>query len=108
MGSLLIPSEISSNSVWVFQKVCELFKSMLDKNFGERFCIDGNCRTIFMVEIKLDGCKWGATPKIFHSEEEADKEAITLKLRYPFISECRVITRKEKESGLTAHHSTNG
>ena len=66
-------------------------------NFGEKFRIDGNCRTIFMVEIKLDGCKWGATPKIFHSSEEAEKEAQILKLKYPFVSQCRVIARRIEE-----------
>ncbi len=55
--------------------------------------IDGDCRTIFMVEIKLDSSKWGAIPKIFYSKEEADKEAEALKLKYPFFSECRVVTR---------------
>ena len=90
-------SEIFSNNVSEFQKACELYKSMLDKNFGKRFCVDGDCRTIFMVEIRLDGCKWGATPKIFHNRGEADKEAEILKLKYPFVSECRVITRRIEE-----------
>jgi hypothetical protein len=71
-------------------------------NFGEKFRVDGDCRTIFMVEIKLDGCKWAATPKIFHSAEEAEKEAQVLKLKYPFVSQYRVITRRieEKKLGL--------
>ncbi len=53
-----------------------------------------------MVEIKYDGSKWGATPKKFYSEEEAKGEAEALKVRYPWISECRVISRKEKEKDL--------
>ena len=97
MDSFDKASKIFSNNVSEFQKACELYKSMLDKNFGERFCIDGDCTTIFMVEIKLDGCKWGTTPKIFHSKEEADKEAEILKLKYPFVSKCRVITRRIEE-----------
>jgi hypothetical protein len=50
-----------------------------------------------MVEIRFDGCNWGATPKIFYVKEEAEKEAEVLKLKYPFLSECRVITRKMEE-----------
>jgi hypothetical protein len=70
---------------------------MLDKNYGGRFCIGEYCKTIFMVEIKFDGCKWGATPNTFYSEEEAQKEVEALKIKYPFISEFRVVARKEKE-----------
>jgi hypothetical protein len=70
---------------------------MLDKNFGGRFCLDGHCKTIFMVEIKYDGSNWGATPKVFYSEEEAKLEVEMLRQKYPFISELRVIERKEKE-----------
>jgi len=97
MDSLLKAREIYFSSVLEFQKLCGLYKSMLDKNFGERFCIDGDCRTIFMVEIKLNGSEWGATPKIFYSEEEAEREAQVLKVKYPFVSECRVITRRVEE-----------
>ncbi len=90
-------SEIFSNNVSEFQKASELYKSMLDKNFGGRFCIDGHCKTIFMVEIKFDGNNWGTTPKIFDSEDEAKWEADILRMKYPFISEFRVVARKEKE-----------
>jgi len=95
MDSLEKASEIFSNTV--FQKTCELYKSMLDKNFGQRFCINGHCKTIFMVEIKFYRFNWGATPKIFYSEGEAEKEAEALKLKYPFISKCRIITRRMEE-----------
>jgi len=50
-----------------------------------------------MVEIKYDGSNWGATPKIFDSKKEAEKEAEYLKTKYPFISQCRVVTRRERE-----------
>ncbi len=112
MNSLAKASEIYSNSVSEFQKaclwsnrsrnnfknICELYKSVLDANFTGRFCTDGNCKTIFMVEVKYDGSKWGATPKTFYSEEEAEKEVETLKIKYPFISKFRVVVRKEKEN----------
>ena len=90
-------TEIFSNNMSEFQKACVLYKSMLDNNYGKKFCIDTHCTTIFMVEINYDGSKWGATSKIFYSKEEAQKEAEVLKVKYPFISECRVITRREKE-----------
>ncbi len=80
-----------------FKTICELFKSLLDRNFAGRFCVDGHCTKIFMVEIKFDGNNWGATPKTFYSEAEAKVEAELLKVKYPFLSECRVVTRKEKE-----------
>ena len=63
-------------------------------DFGEKFRIDKDTRTIFMVEVKLDGCKWGTTPKIFHSSEEAEREAKILKQKYPFVTRWRVITRR--------------
>ena len=80
-----------------FKTICELYKSLLDRNFAGRFCIGDHCTKIFMVEIKFDGNNWGATPKIFYSEAEAKVEAELLRLKYPFLSECRVVTRKEKE-----------
>ncbi len=71
---------------------------MLDKNYGGRFCIGIHCKAIFMIEIKLEGDgSWGATPNVFYNREEAEKEAKTLKQKYPFLSECRVVTRNEKE-----------
>jgi len=80
-----------------FNAICQTYKAILDSNFLTKFCIDGHCKTVFMVEVKCDGCKWGATPKIFYSKEEAEKEAELLKIKYPFISQCRVVTRKERE-----------
>ena len=80
-----------------FKIICEVYKSILDGNFAGKFCIDGHCSAIFMVEIKFDGNNWGATPKIFYSEAEANVEAELLKVKYPFISECRVITRQIQE-----------
>ncbi len=113
MNSPAWPSQFLSSSlefqkacVWInksrnnFKSICELYKSMLDSNFSGRFCVGERCKTIFMVEIKYDGSKWGATPKKFYSEEEAKGEAEALKVRYPWISECRVISRKEKEKDL--------
>ncbi len=80
-----------------FKIICELYKSVLDGNVAKRFCIDGHCIPIFMVEISFDEFKWGATPRIFYTKEEADKEAETLKHKYSFISRCRVITRNMEE-----------
>ena len=98
MDSLAKASEIFSNNVSEFQKISALYKSMLDKNYGERFCIGSHCITIFMIEIRLEGDgSWGATPKVFYNREEAEKEAEALKLKYPFVSECRVLLRKEKD-----------
>ncbi len=104
-------SEIFSNSLLEFQKacvwanksrnnfanICELYKAILDGNFTGRFCIGDHCKTIYMIEIKFDGCKWGVTPKTFYSEEEAEREVEALKIKYPFISDFRVVARKEKE-----------
>ncbi len=83
--------EIYFNSILEFQEVCGLYKSVLDKNFGGKFCIGNHCKTIFMIEIKFDGSEWGAIPKIFHAEAEAQQEIEALKLKYPFISEYRII-----------------
>ncbi len=97
MEFLVTASAIYSDNVSQFQKICALYKSMLDRNLGRRFCIEGNCGTIFMVEIDLGDGKWGATPKTFYSEEEANRESEVLKSKYPFISECRVIKRNIAE-----------
>ncbi len=46
------------------------------------------------------GRRWfpmGSDPKVFYSEAEAEVEIALLRLNYPFISECRVVTRKEKK-----------
>jgi len=58
---------------------------------------EGHCGTIFMVEIKSNDSKWQATPKIFCSKEEAEKECEALKQKYTFISKCRVVNRKIEE-----------
>ncbi len=91
--------KIYSNNVLAFQNICELYKSVLDKNYGGRFCVGGHCKTIFMIELKVGNSNnsWGGGPKIFYSREEAEKEAEALKLKYPFVSECRVVLRKEKD-----------
>ena len=60
---------------------------------------EGHCRTIFIVKIKYDGSKWQATPKIFYSKEEAEKECEALKQKYTFISKCRVLTSRREEKG---------
>lgn len=59
--------------------------------------IEGHRRTIFMVEIRWDDSNWGVTPKIFYSKQEAEKECEALMVKYDFIRECRVVTRKEKD-----------
>ncbi len=60
-------------------------------------CTDGDCETIFVVEIRQAGSKWGTTPKVFESKEEAEKEAERLKEQYPFLDGCRVVSRKIEE-----------
>ncbi len=99
MDSSMSAFEIFHRNVVAFQKICELYKSILDKNYGGRFCIGGHCRTIFMVEMRLEGeDKWGASPKMFYSKEAAEKEVEYLKRRYfYFISECRIVTRRIEE-----------
>ncbi len=51
-----------------------------------------------MVEITVDGKRWGTSSKIFYSEEEAKKEAEVLKLMYSFVSDSRIITRQKKDN----------
>ncbi len=91
-------TEIFSSNIFEFGKACQLYKSMLDKNFGERFCLGGHCITVYMVEIELADGTWGAGPKIFYSEKEAQQEIERLKSIYPFIPNFRVIERKENKS----------
>jgi len=91
-------SETFARNVLEFQKICGLYKSILDRNLGGTFCLNGHCRTIFMVEITLDGSQWGATPKMFDTEAAAQNEAKILKMKYSFLSGCRVITRKLEEN----------
>ena len=52
---------------------------------------------IFAVEIKINSSEWQTTPKIYQTKKEAEKEAEALKLRYSFVTGCRIVTRKEKE-----------
>ncbi len=82
-----------------FRMLCEFYKSFLDGNLGRRFCIDGHCTTIYMIEVSFDGSEWGATPRMFHTKEEAEKEAEVLKHKYYFISQCRITPRNLKEEG---------
>ncbi len=98
MDLLVKAREIYFDNVSNFQKISALYKQALDKNYGGRFCIGEHCRAIFMIEIKLDGDdSWGASPKAFYTIEEAEKEAEVLKQKYHFVSECRIVTKKEKE-----------
>lgn len=90
-------SEIYSECVSLFQRACEGYKLVLDRNLGGRFCNDEDCKTVYMVEIRNNGSTWGATPKIFNSKDQAEKEAQGLKEKYHFVSECRVVTRKIHE-----------
>jgi len=50
-----------------------------------------------MIEVRQDRSKWGATPKIFYAKEEAKEQVEVLKLKHPFISEFRIVTRKIEE-----------
>ena len=95
-------SEIYSECISLFQSACEGYKLVLDRNLGGRFCTDEDCKTVYMVEIRNNGSTWGATPKIFLSKDQAEKEAQRLKENYHFVSECRVVTRKihEEESKI--------
>jgi len=90
-------SEIFSENLECFQNACEIYKQMLDRNLGNRFCTDQDCKTVYMVEISDNGSTWGATPNIFRSKDQAEKEAQGLKEKYRFVSECRVVTRKIHE-----------
>jgi len=90
-------SEIYSDCVLHFQSACELYKLVLDRNLGGRFCTDEDCKTVYMVEIRNNGSTWGATPKILLGKDQAEKEAQRLKEKYPFVSECRVVTRRIHE-----------
>jgi len=60
-------------------------------------CTNGDCKTIFVVEIRQAGSEWEATPKVFDGKEEAEKEAERLKKQYPFLDGCRVVSRKIEE-----------
>jgi len=91
-------SEIYSGCVSLFQSACEIYKSLLDRNLGNRFCADEDCKTVYMVEITNNGSTWGATPKIFSSQDQAEKEAQGLKEKYHFVSESRVVMRKMHEA----------
>ncbi len=91
-------SEIFSESVQLFQNACESYKQLLDRNLLNPFCRYGHCEMVYMIEMKFNGSGWGATPKILYSEEEAKKEAEALKVKYPFISEFKIITREIDES----------
>ncbi len=51
-----------------------------------------------MVEITFDDQQWGATPKMFDTEEAAQNEANELKIKYPSLLGCRVITRRIAEN----------
>jgi hypothetical protein len=77
-----------------FRTICEVYKEILDANVSGKFCIDGHCKTIFMVEIRFSDSDWGACPREFESEEEAVMEASLLERKYPFIFQIRVIKRK--------------
>ncbi len=91
-------SEIFSENVQFFQNACETYKQVLDRNVVNTFCSDEHCETVYMVEMKYNGSGWGTTAKMFYSKEEADKEAEALKVKYPFVSECRVIARRMRKS----------
>jgi len=90
-------SEIFSENLECFQNACEIYKQMLDRNLGNRFCTDQGCKTVYMVEIGYNGSTWGATPNILLSKNQDEKEAQGLKEKYKFVSECRVVTRKIHE-----------
>ncbi len=51
---------------------------------------NGDYEATFVVEIKINSSEWQTTPKIHHSQEDAEKEAEAIKLKYPFIRECRI------------------
>ncbi len=88
MNSLMKAQEIYLSSVSEFQSICQLYKSILDKNLGRRFCTGEHCKTVFMVEFMFGASQWGASPKKFYTKEDAEKEGEALKLRYPsFVSE---------------------
>jgi len=80
-----------------FQSACEIYKQVLDRNLLDTFCGNEHCEMVYMVEVKYGGSRWGATPKIFYDKEEAKKEAEAFKVKYPFVSEWRIVTRRMAE-----------
>ncbi len=91
--------KIFSYNVFIFKKICELYKSILDKNYRKRFCINGHCKTIFMIEVRVGNSNnsWGGDPNIFYSREEAEKQVEALRRIFPFTSEFRIVTRQVEE-----------
>ena len=90
--------ELFHENILLFQKASQAYKSILDHDYGEIFCIGEHCKTVFIVEIKVDDkSEWGATPKASNTEEEANQEAQALKHKYRFISELRIVTRKMRD-----------
>lgn len=69
----------------------------MTRNSQKKKRTDGDCETIFVLEIRQPGSEWGTTPKVFDSKEEAEKEAERLKKKYPFLDGCRVVSRKIEE-----------
>lgn len=75
----------------------ELTWAMTRNSKKRKKCAGRNCKTIFVLEIRQPGSEWGTTPKVFDSKEEAEKEAVRLKKRYPFLNGFRVVSRKIEE-----------
>ncbi len=70
---------------------------MIRNSQKRKKCADGDCQTVFVLEIRQPGSEWGTTPKVFSSKEEAEKEAERLKEQYPFLEGFRVVSRKIEE-----------
>ena len=56
---------------------------------------NGDYESTFVVEIKINSSEWQTTPKIHQTKEDAEKEAKALKLKYPFVRECRIRSQKK-------------
>ena len=81
---------------------CEIYEQILKRNLLGTFDINEYCEMVYMIEIKHDGSRWGATPRFFYDKEEAKEEAETLRTRYPFIYDCRVVTRRMTKKSIRA------
>ncbi len=72
-----------------------VMKMLKNTQDDEKLGANGDCEATFVVEIKINSSEWRATPKIHHTIEDAKKEANALKLKYPYVRECRIKSQKQ-------------
>ena len=90
-------SKLFNENILFFQSLSQMYKSFLDKNYRKRFCVGEHCKTVFMIEVEIQG-KWGSTAKTFYTEAEAQKEIARLEQEYTDNFRFRIVMRKEKDS----------